>query len=217
MNLYEDKNNYRELIVSYRDPHYNGNELRELIKDFVSTKRDKCRMVACWEQGTDLKKWHSHIFIHWPVLFRIPLTTFRSQIQKHFGVSNTVYDWKLRKIKYDVLQSFKYVSKGGTLLVSNDDSAVELFHQYRGTYVPHTRGPVKASSVVANVLQYLKRCDTCKEWNRPFCKDDVKDCIIDYYIDKDKVMDLYFMKKLCETVYYREVGHRDDLKEKLDF
>ncbi len=211
MNLDEERINYLELIISDRTPNNYSKELFGQISKFVLTERKSCRMVAMREQGTKESKWHCHVFIHWPMVQRIKTTTFRSQIKKEFGQSNTKYDWKLRNIKHTVIQAFKYITKGGDLLAHIGENAFYLFERYKGTYVPT---PIKDGNkkILQEVREAIKRCDNCKEWNEPFCKEDAVRAVIEIYDNSDKVYDIYRMKNIARTVYFKLENNREELQ-----
>jgi len=210
MDLKLNENNYLELIISERIKHHNDEELWQKVKDFVLQYPD-AYMVACREVGTKEEKYHTHIFIQRNYL-AYKKTTFRSQIQKIFGVSNTRWDWKLRNKKKTstVEQMFRYITKGADLLALSP-GAEELYNQHKGKYKPFKTEGNK--TLIQTLRQNIIRCKTCKDFNNEFCLRDCSTAVIKYYNDNDKVYDLYRMKNIIQTLYFRE--NQNELEDKL--
>lgn len=212
-----DKTNYFEIIISERVSHYYSEDLYNEVSNFLQKIKDEnkhFRAIACKEQGTKENKWHVHIACHFPPLFSMKDSTFRDKIRKHFGKSNTTYDWKKRKVKSkgdDPVEDFiKYVTKNGDC-VADVDFFEGVFEKYKGTY----KKPVKPTQSAKKIAEKIpiKRCQQCIEWNQPFCKKDCWDAVVDYYEREDKVFYLYRMIALAHTLYYRD--QKDELWHKV--
>jgi hypothetical protein len=210
MNLTLSDNNYSELIVSERIKHHNDEELWQKVKDMVSQYPD-AYMVACRDIGKEEGKYHAHIFIQRNQL-TYKKTTFRNQIQKIFGVSNTRWDWKLKNKKKTstVEQMFRYITKGADLLALSP-GAEELYNQHKGLYVPFK--PEGQKTLISTLRENIIRCKTCKDFNNELCLMDCSDAVIKYYNDNNKVYDLYRMKNITQTLYFRE--NQNELRDKL--
>jgi hypothetical protein len=201
MNLTLSDNNYSELIVSERIKHHNDEELWQKVKDMVSQYPD-AYMVACRDIGKEEGKYHAHIFIQRNQL-TYKKTTFRNQIQKIFGVSNTRWDWKLKNKKKTstVEQMFRYITKGADLLALSP-GAEELYNQHKGKYKPFK--PEGNKTLIQTLQSQIVRCKTCKDWNNQFCETDCALAVLKYFDDNNKVYDFYRMKNLASTLYYKE-------------
>lgn len=211
MDLTLDKANYKELLISERKANFINEDLYDKVKEFVISYPE-ASMIACREFGEQEKKHHIHIFIKRDAL-SYKLTTWRSQIQSLFGKSNTTWDWKLRNVKKNstVLQCLKYIIKGGDLVVMTEAPEVkETFEQYKGTYIKHT---VDNKSLIERLQEDIQRCSTCQSYNDPYCKRDCVEAVIRYYNTNHKVYDMYRMKNLANTLYYKE--YQEDLADNL--
>lgn len=211
MNLELHETNYKELIISERIPNKEDPELWEKVKIFVSSYPD-AYMVACQEIGEEEKKFHTHIFIQRNFIVH-KLTTFRSQIQKLFGKSNQRWDWKLKNKKKTstVLQMFRYVTKNSNLIANYGENSLELYNQHKGLYEPFK--PLGQKTMITELMNNIRRCDSCKEYGEDYCLDDCIDAVVNYYDNHNKVYDLHRMRNVSHTLFYKT--HKEELKDKL--
>lgn len=193
---------FKELIVSERKQTSDGKELTDTIRKFfteVKTVKDhKFRILDMEEIGEKKKLYHHHIIIWWESGSVVKPTTFRSQIQKHFGKSNDTYDWKYRAVRTDLVKFLEYIMKDG-VIVFNKDFPQEIIDKYIQNYK-------KPSSQVTDWLQDLRqqvtRCRECIDWDKKFCKRDCATAVYKWYKLKKKRFDFYRMKNDANTLYY---------------
>lgn len=211
MNIEEHESNYKELIISERKSHHDDPDLWQKVKTFVSTYPDTY-MIACREIGDKEQQHHAHIFIQRNVM-TYKVTTFRSQIQKLFGKSNSRWDWKLKNKNKNstVKQMLRYVTKGSNLIALHGTGATELYEQHKGKYEPHK--PQGQKTMINHLMSNIKRCDSCKEWKQDYCLDDCIETVIEYYDNENKIYDLHRMRNVAHTLYYK--SNKEELKDKL--
>lgn len=204
----ENKFLWRELLVSERTTTLDGKKLRDKVRTTLELNpyfhiSDQIEMIVPnLECGKKNKQWHYHIVIKWRSLASIRKdTTFRSQIQKAFGVSNSKYDWKYRRVRTSIGQFWSYTTKDGNQEHSKN-ICMKWYDHWAGKYKPKVKS-ISAKSRCAEIVELMTRCEQCVNWNNKFCKDDVVRAVIDWYETNDKVYDTYQMKKYAETIYYR--------------
>ena len=227
-----EKNYYYELMISETKPDHNSEELDKLVEEFVKRSDDlssykqypkqkesqmiyydKCHMVAFKEYGSKKKKWHYHIFIQRNPLEH-NLQTFRSQIKKLFGKSNTQYDWKLRRPRTTVEQMFLYICKGGDLRYyttrwkPTDDAEYGTIYEEAvkriGQYERYTQTEKSRNTMKSDIKNRIIRCQECIDWERAICKRDIAKAIIAHYKEAGKWYDRYHIRKMITTFYYQQ-------------
>ena len=198
---------------SERKQTVDGNELTSQIKKFfteVKTVKDhKFRILDMEEIGDTKKLYHHHIIIWWESSSILKPTTFRSQIQKHFGKCNVTYDWKYRMVRTTLEQYLLYIMKDGVIKYQKNFPQ-DIIDKYRGNYKKPT---TDVSSWLLDLKQHLTRCEECITWERKFCKRDCAFAVYRWYKIKKKRFDFYRMKNDACTLYYWDNG--DDLVEEL--
>ena len=203
---------FKELIVSERKQTSDGKELADAVKKFfteVKTVKDhKFRILDMQEIGDVKSLYHHHIIIWWESGSVVKPTTFRSQIQKHFGKCNVVYDWKYRSVRTTLEQFLLYIMKD-SVIKYNKNFPQDVIDKHIGNY----KKPSDVSDWLEELREHLSRCKTCIDWDKKYCKKDCARAVYKWYKFKKKRFDLYRMKNDANTLYYWD--NETDLVEEL--
>ncbi len=206
-----EKHLFRELLVSERTLTVDGQQIIDLCKKLFNSKELKkynFRIILNMEEGKKKGLWHTHTIIHWKDIMSVPPpTTFRSQIQKYLGKSNTLVDWKYRKVRKTLDHFLKYCTKDGNSPY-NINFPKEVYDRYKGTY----RFDDTISKWLARVGPFVKRCETCIEWEHKICKRDAVKAVLDYWDSIDKKYNKFYLEQDARTLLCRtDDNARDNL------